>query len=52
MDLFWLCDEDQMGLLNGGRVRLVRGGVKHLIVIKVKDLSFLNQIHPNFVLWC
>ncbi len=40
------------GLLNGGRMRLVRGGDKYLMVTKVKDSSFLTQIHLNFVLWC
>jgi hypothetical protein len=49
---FVLCDEDEVGLLNGGRMCLVRGGDKYLMVIKVKDSGFLTHIHLNVVLWC
>jgi len=49
---FVLCDEDEAGLLNGGRMCLVRGGDKYLMVTKAKDLGFLTQIHLNVVLWC
>ncbi len=52
LDLFWLCDEDEARLLNGGKMCLVRGGDKYLMVIKAKDLGFLIQIHFNLVLWC
>jgi len=45
LGLFWLCDE--MRLLNGRKMCLVRGGDKYLMVTKAKDLGFLTQIHLN-----
>jgi hypothetical protein len=27
LDLFWLCDEDEVGLLNGKRMCLVKGKI-------------------------
>jgi hypothetical protein len=45
LGLFWLCDE--MRLLNGRKMCLVRGGDKYLMVTKAKDLGFPTQIHLN-----
>jgi hypothetical protein len=50
-NLLWLCDEDEVGLLNGGKMLLVKGGDKYLKMTKVKHSSFVTQIHFNFVLW-
>jgi hypothetical protein len=41
-NLLWLCDEDEAGLLNGGKMRLVRGGDKYLTMTKVKHSGFLT----------
>jgi hypothetical protein len=42
LNLLWLCDEDEAGLLNGGKMRLVRGGDKYLTMTKVKHSGFLT----------
>ncbi len=51
LDLLWWCDEDEARLLNGGRMSLVRGRNKYLMMTKTKHSGFFIQIHFNFVLW-
>jgi hypothetical protein len=41
-NLLWLCDEDEVGLLSGGKMRLVRGGDKYLTMTKVKHSGILT----------
>jgi hypothetical protein len=37
LDLLWLCDENDTGLLNGGRIHLVKGG--DIYLMRTKGLS-------------
>ncbi len=52
-DFLWLYDEDDVELLNGGRVCLVGRGDKYLTMIKTKHLGLLDSDSYQFhcVIW-
>ncbi len=53
LDFLWLCDEDDVELLNGGRVCLVGKGDKYLTMTKAKHLGLLDldSFQFHFVTW-
>ncbi len=53
LDFLWLCDEDDVKLLNGGKVCLVGKGDKYSTMTKAKHLGLLesNSSHFHFVIW-
>jgi hypothetical protein len=53
LDFLQLCEEDDVELLNGGRMRLVGKGNKYLTTTKAKHSSFLysNSSQIHFVVW-
>ncbi len=53
LDFLWFCDEDDVELLNGGRVCLVGNGDKYLTMTKAKHLGLLDSdsFQFHFVIW-
>ncbi len=53
LDFRWLCEEDDVELLNGGKMRLVGKGNKYMMMTKAKHFGFLdsNSSQIRFVVW-
>jgi hypothetical protein len=53
LDFLWLCEEDDVELLNGGKMHLMGRRDKYLTTIKAKHSSFLysNSSQFRFVVW-
>ncbi len=53
LDFLWLCEKDDVELLNGRRMRFVWKRDKYLTTTKAKHSSFLysNSSQIHFVVW-